>query len=124
MSRDVPPARATTVTVAAVLVGVTGVGFLGLAVGSLAAGHAGFSGGVALMLALYGLLVLGVAALLWRGVGAGLGLGVAVSLLHVLVFASLAHHEFAWVALTACGVAVATLVLLLAPASRRSLGRY
>ena len=29
-----------------------------------------------------------------------------------------------WVALTACGVAVATLVLLLAPASRRSLGRY
>ncbi len=108
MSRDVPPARATTVTVAAVLVGVTGVGFLGLAVGSLAAGHAGFSGGVALMLALYGLLVL----------------GVAVSLLLVLVFASLAHHEFAWVALTACGVAVATLVLLLAPASRRSLGRY
>ena len=85
-----PSPRPLGLTVAAVTTILFGLFFLGMAGLSLASGHGAFSGGVALALVLWGLLVGGVGVALLRGARWAMGPVVAAALLHVFSFAQFA----------------------------------
>ncbi|MFP5417262.1 MAG: hypothetical protein ACLGHZ_10405 [Actinomycetes bacterium] len=92
-----------------------------LAVLSLSVGHGFFSGGVAVALLVWALMVGAGGALLWRGVGLARGPVVAAGLLHVLAFAQFALTE-PWTILGALAGLVATVGAIL-PSTRAALSR-
>lgn len=113
--RNRPPglivAAAGSAAVAAVLVVLAGA--------SLASGHGRFSGGVALVLLLYGAAVGAASWGLWRGSLLARGPVLATSLLHVAVAAGyLAEGPLAWAVLV---VSLAAVVGVALPATSRAL---
>lgn len=84
---------------------------------SLAAGHGAFSGGVAIALVLWGLVVGACGIFLWRGARWARGPVVAAALLHVFSFAQFAIDS-APPALIGAVAALAILVGVLHPVSR------
>ena len=110
--------RPLGLTVAAVTTILFGLFFLGMAGLSLASGHGAFSGGVALALVLWGLMVGGVGVALLRGARWAMGPVVAAALLHVFSFAQFATDGSAPQALIGAVAALAIVVGALHPISR------
>lgn len=85
---------------------VVGLGFVALAVPSVASGHGSFSWQIAAMLAAYGLLLAVAGILLWRGVGVARGAVIALGLLNAFVAAQYLDQPLAWAPLAFSATAV------------------
>ncbi len=95
----------TLLRVAAAASVLSGLGFVALAVPSVASGHGSFSAQIAAMLAAYGLLLAVAGVLLWRGLHAARGAVIALALLNAFVAAQYLGQPLAWALLV---VSVAT----------------
>lgn len=85
-------------------------------------GHGSFSGGVAVMLCVYGLGLVGVAWALWRLRLFSRGPVVGAALLHLAVIVSgYLTGPYLWISILASAVPVLTLVAVLWPSSTRAL---
>lgn len=115
--------RPRPLTLAAVLTLGTGIAFVVVAIAVMIARQAIFSAGVAVMLALYGVLVTCVGALLWRRAPMAFGAGVTCSLIHTLVLINLARGDHGLLFGLLAVVPVVALVCLFTPAARRDFGR-
>lgn len=114
-----PIARPVPVVVAAMGAALVGVGLVGLAVASLASGHGGFSGGVALALAVYGAAMVAAAWALWRLSLFGRGPVLALSLLNVVAgYSFTADAPWVWLVVI---VSAVTAVAAALPATSRAL---
>ena len=98
---------------------LVGVALIALAAASLAAGHGGFSGGVAIALILYGLAMAGGASALWRGSILGRGPVIAMALLNLAAgYTFTAAAPWVWLLV---GVSAATVVAAALPSTSRGL---
>lgn len=92
-----------------------------LAVLSGISGHGQFSGGVAVMLGIYGVGLLWAAWGLWRMSLFARGPILATALLHLAVLSGYVTGPDAWVAYLLAGVPLVTLVALFWPSTTRAL---
>lgn len=119
--RETSSPRSPWLTAAA----VAGVGlaafFVVLAVLSLASGHGAFSGGVAVALLIWAVIVAVSGVLLWRGRGFLRGVVVAAGLLHVFAFGQMVPSN-PW-ALLGSAAGLVCVVAPLLPSSRAGLSR-
>lgn len=114
---ETPPSRPLGLTVAIVTTIAFGVFFLVMAALSLSSGHGAFSGGVAIALILWGLIVGVCGVFLARGAKWARGPVVAAALLHVFSFAQFSM-DGSPLALIGAIAALAILVGVLHPLSR------
>ncbi len=109
--------RPLGLTVASLATIAFAVFFMVMAALSLSAGHGAFSGGVAIALVLWGLVVGVCGVFLWRGARWAVGPVVAASLLHVFSFAQFSM-DGSPLALIGAVVAFAIVVGTVHPLSR------
>ncbi|MDO5533910.1 MAG: hypothetical protein Q4F65_04575 [Propionibacteriaceae bacterium] len=118
------PPRPIGVTLAVIATVGLALFTLVMAVLSLASGHGRFSGGVALALVLWGLLVGVMGVFLYRGAWWARGSVVAAGLLHVFAFGQFAldGSPWAWLGAAAGLVSAVGVVLPTSTAWLRSIG--